>query len=334
MKKIIISAAIIICNFMSVGSLSAQIAGNKVYTNPGQKAEPVNLNIESEEGQFTSMLEANVMINVKATAYIAVFSLTQNGNTIEEAEAAMRSRSEIFKTMLKQLNIPEQDIFADPVSMVPVYETEVTEKKLSRTYNEVPAGYEIKKNIHITFHEQAQISDIISIAAKAEVYDLVKVDYIVNDKDAILLRLRQEAMRILMDKKAVFASAGLHVRFTNIGEMHGSANPAERYAQYTAYKTGLAPYYVSNAKKNVSVQYNYAEKQRTIYYDMVSDKQFDKVINPVVNEPMVQIYFSLKGQTTIYDPEVEAADKKYNERLRQLELEDRVANIEIKRRPQ
>jgi uncharacterized protein YggE len=319
----------------------AQIAGNAItsgnvnFNNPNYGSNPVDLNITAGSSNFSQLMEANVMINVRASSFVAIFSLTQFGKTIEEAETAMKARTELFSAFLRQSNSGALYVFFDPVSMVPTYEMELTEKKLSKTYNEVPTGFEIKKNIHITFKEQNQINEIVSIASKAEVYDLVKVEYHVDDKDAILERLRNEALQILMNKKQVMEKAGIYTRFTNVGEKQGSAFPEERYASYTAYKSGTAPYQLAVYRKDKpapTVQYNYADKQKTTYYEKVSDKQFDKVINPVVHEPMVQVYLSLKGLFQIYDPEKEAIDKKYNEKVREMQLREMELNLDLKRK--
>jgi uncharacterized protein YggE len=341
MKKTIL-LAVIILSVSNLQSTYAQIAGNAevsqkniLYNNPGYRTAPVDLSINPYSSGFSSLLEANVMINVRATSYTAIFSITQYGKTIEEAENAMRARTEIFRNMLQQQNSAAQFVFIDPVSSVPTYETEITEKKLSRTFNEVPTGFEYKKNVHVTFREQAHINEIMTIAAKAEVYDLVKVDYNIDGKDEILQQLRNEALMILMQKKDVLQRSGIHTRFVNVGEKQGTAFPGERYAQYTAFKTGTAPYIIASQQKNKpvqTVQYNYADKQKTIYYDKVTDHQFDKVINPVVSEPMVQIYFSLKGQFVIYDPVTEAEEKAYNQKLRQLQLREMEINLELKRK--
>lgn len=339
MKKLFIPFCFSLISLSSVAQIAGNAvvssAGNNIYNNPNYGPAPVDLSIAPYSSSFSQLMEANVMINVKATSFVATFSLTQFAKTVEEAEAAMKSRTELFRNMLQQTNSGAQYVFVDPVSMVPTYEMELTEKKLSKTYNEVPSGFEIKKNVHITFKEQNQINDIISIAAKAEVYDLVKVDYNVDEKDAILEQLRNEALRILMDKKKVMEQAGIFTRFTNVGEKQGSAFPSERYSQYTAYKASTAPYQLVNYKKGQpvqTVQYNYADKQKTVYYEKVTDKQFDKVINPVVYEPMVQVYFSLKGQFVIYDPEKEAADKKYNDKVREFQLKEMELNYELKRK--
>lgn len=338
MKKLFLFSFAAAMLFVS-NNTTGQIAGNAVAGanqtyNSAYQSIPVDLSINNYGSNFSNLLEANVMMNVKATSFTAIFSITQFSKSIEEAEAAMRIRTGIFENMLKQLNIGSENIFIDPVSMVPTYETEVTEKKLSRTFNEIPTGFEMKKNVHITFKDQRQINEIIATAAKAEVYDLVKVDYNVENKDAILEQLRNDALVIIMNKKAVLEKAGIQIRLQNVGEKHGAAFPAERYAQYYAYKTGTAPYYAASYKKDKqqpAVQYNYADKKKTSYYDKVSDRQFDKIINPVVNEPMVQIYYSLKAQFAIYNAAQEAEDKIYNDKVKALQLKEMEQNLELKR---
>jgi uncharacterized protein YggE len=334
MKKIVPALAFLLLT----AQCFSQIAGNAVYNyntifQSGGQGE-VDLNLNHNQYSFSNILEANVMINVKASSYVAIFSLSQNGNTVEEAERMMQNRVDVFKNQLVQANAGGNTIFIDPVSLVPTYEIEVTEKKFSRNFTEVPSGFEIKKNVHITFMNHADINAIITVAAKAEVYDLVKVDYVVDDISAVLAQLRKEALGLLAAKKESLGEAGLHARFTQIGEKYGSVFPMERYTQYYAYKTGVTPAYTASYKKGAThqVQYNYADKNKTIYYEKVSEKQFDKVINPVVGEPVVQVYLSLKAQYQLFDPETEATEKAYNMQVRQLQLKEMELRIEEKKK--
>lgn len=306
----------------------AQILGNHAYNGNNENVNSntfsnynngVNLNLDPVQSYlYSTNLEASVMKNVKASAFVAIFSLTQNGKSIEEADKMMETRIAQLRTLLTNEGINPGQFFVDPISLVPTYEIEVENKKYSRTYNEVPSGFEMKKNIHITFKNQSYINRIITLAAQAEIYDLVKADYIIDDLDQVLADLRQEALTILLSKKLTMEKAGIYSRITQIGEKYGSAYPQERYQQYYAYKTGTPESYAISYKKNKiqQVSYNYAEKNRTMYYEKVSDKQFDKVINPLVDEPLVQVYLSLKSQYTVYDPVTEASDKAYNERMR------------------
>lgn len=324
----------------------SQAAGNAVYNQllngkPGGLHNPVDLNvIPVSSYSFGNMLEANVLMNVRATAFTAIFSLTQHGKTIEEAENAMKLRTEIFKQHIAAAQIQESQVFTDPVSLVPTYETEVVNKKLSKTYNEVATGFEMKKNIHITFYKHNQVNDIVTAAARAEVYDLVKVEYAINNMDELVQQMRQDALQILLTKKAAMEKLGIYARFARLGERTGSAFPFERYNQYTAFKTGVAPGYIVQQAKNQQAQqvvYNYAEKNRTIYYEKVSDKQFDKVVNPVVDEPMVQLYISVKAEYTTYDPEQEKDNKEatrkqraYTDAEQELKLKERQLDVQNK----
>lgn len=330
MKQILLSAGLLISFYTGF----SQIGGNVVESNPNYESKPVNLALNpSSSYNYSNQLEASVMMNVKATGYVAIFSLSQHGKSIEEAETAMRQRTEFFTRFLKQNGIADALVFIDPVSMLPTYETELQEKKYSKTFNELPAGFEIKKNVHISFKEQSAINDLISMAAKAEIYDMVKVEYSLEDLEAVYAQLRNEAMNILLSKKMNMEKAGIFSRFVSIGEKQGSAYPAERYLQYTAAKTGMPAQFIQyRDKKPTTITYNYAEKNRTLFYDKVPDKQFDKVINPVVNEPMVQVYISIKGQFQIYDPEKDAEDKAYNKKVKDLQLKLLELDVEAKKK--
>jgi hypothetical protein len=312
---------LLICGILSMAvsiNTHGQAAGNAVYNQvlngkPGGGQIPVDLNvIPISSYSFGNMLEANVLMNVRATAFTAIFSLTQNAKTVEEAEGMMKNRTEIFKQQMTAAQIQESQIFIDPVSLVPTYETEIINKKLSKTLNEVATGFEMKKNIHITFYKHGQINDIVTAAARAEVYDLVKVEYAIENMDELVNKMRQDALQILLIKKGAMEKLGIFARYTRMGEKVGSAYPFERYNQYTAFKTGTAPGFIAQHAKNQTVQqvvYNYAEKNKTIYYDKVSEKQFDRVVNPVVDEPMVQLYVSVKAEYQVYDPEQEKEGK-------------------------
>jgi hypothetical protein len=78
--------------------------------------------------------------------------------------------------------VKEKDVFTDMLSFVPVYEIETTRKLFSKTYQEVPAGFEIQKNIHIKFTDARILDQLVTAAAKEEIYDLVKVDFFVGSK--------------------------------------------------------------------------------------------------------------------------------------------------------
>jgi Protein of unknown function (DUF541) len=339
-----LSFVMVLVTIVSMQELKAQAAGNAIYSNGnnggtrqiGVPPGAVDLSLNNNYSyNFGTMLEASVLCNVKATSFVVVFSVTQFGKSSEQADSMMTARLSHFKRLLAAENVTTQQVFVDAVSMIPTYEFEVVNKKFSKTLNEVPDGFEMKKNVHVTIFNHDQINRLISVAANAEIYDLVKVDYAIDKQDEILAKMRQDALVILQDKRMAMEKSGISARFIKLGEVNGSAYPFERYTQYYAFKTGVAPTFVNNYKKNPpaqTVQYNYAEKNKTIYYDKVPEKQFDRVINPLVNEPMVQIYLSLKAQYEIFDPVKEKEDKEYLAKQRKWEEMERELQFEERRR--
>jgi uncharacterized protein YggE len=290
-----------------VGNLSlyAQSAGNWVEaknrtyeTNrSSQNVSQINLRAISMDDPASNnlVLEANIMINVKASSYLAVFSVTQAGVTIEETDAMLNKRLIAFKEGIKRLGINEGDIHSDFISLVPSYETEFNKKLFSITANELPAGFQMKKNIHILFKNHNLIDAIITEAAKAEIYDLVKVDYNIENIKAAYDSLRHEAKNIINQKKLLYQSMGLNVQVVGLTEGYNVTYPIERYQQYTAFHTGMNKYDF-NLKKNSTdnVVVKETAKPVTYYYDKIPSNQFDMVLNPDLAEPAVQFYYKMK----------------------------------------
>src|SRR5262249_54070236 len=139
------------------------------------------------------------MANVKADSYIAIFSVTQSGKTAEEVNTLMDSRiNQSLAEIKKKQNV---EALVDMVSFVPQYEYDVDKKIFSkRTYNEVPNGFELKKNIHVKYSNPNDLHDIITILSASEIYDIVRVDYFSNNLEAIKKELMTKA-RIMMQEK-------------------------------------------------------------------------------------------------------------------------------------
>ncbi|MBK9515021.1 MAG: SIMPL domain-containing protein [Flavobacteriales bacterium] len=143
-----------------------------------QAEQPVKASIQGN----MLVLEVNAMMNMKADSYLAIFHITQLGQSAEEADSLMNARIDGFTQRVKEHGVKEKDVFPDMLSFVPVYEIETTRKLFSKTYQEVPAGFEIQKNIHVRFTDARILDRLVTAAAKEEIYDLVKVDFFVETK--------------------------------------------------------------------------------------------------------------------------------------------------------
>lgn len=264
-----------------------QISGNINYENPGQIL-PNYMNT-SNPSQNQMIVNIKGLYNVKAESYLAIFSVTQVGKSEEEANEIIDSR---ISNSLKEIKIFKGiQTYIDMISFVPKYDYDVTRKLFSkRTYNEVPAGFEIKKNIHIKFTDPQQLDDFIKILSKNEIYDLVKVDYNISNLETVKMELAAKANLKIQEKIKSYETI-LGGNFANddksIVADYKVMLPVEMYKSYQAYNTATTFFQRSS---NI----NTSEKNTTQFYQSVPIKEFDFVVNPVILEPVIQVMYEIK----------------------------------------
>jgi len=237
------------------------------------------------------IFDADVMINIEASSYTAIFSVTDFGKTVIAADSAMSARLKIFTDALLKDSIAAGDIHIDFISMLPVYEVEPQNKVFSNIATEVPAGFKIKKNVHVLFFDHTKLDQIITHAAKASIYDLVKVDYNVNDIQAAYDTLRKIAVQVIDMKRNTYEMMGFQTTIIAMAEGYDSKYPEERYESYTAYLQGNS---YNNQSQNPNQTVQTVEKEQTVFYNKVPYKQFDRVLNADLAEPGVQFYYKLR----------------------------------------
>ncbi|GIM56948.1 hypothetical protein CAPN006_13410 [Capnocytophaga canimorsus] len=99
----------------------------------------------------------------------------------------------IYQAINQIKNLKGVEVYVDIISFVPIYEFEIEKKIFSKkNYNEVPKGFELKKNIHIKYTSYAQLDEFINILSKEEIYDLVKVDYFANNLDNVKKKIDRQ----------------------------------------------------------------------------------------------------------------------------------------------
>lgn len=238
------------------------------------------------------VLEVNAMMNMRADSYLAIFNLNQLGQTAEEADSLMNRRMEGLMGRLRKLGIKDADAFTDMLSFVPVYELESTRKLFSTSYQEVPAGFEIQKNIHIKFRDARVLDKIVSAAAKEGIYDLVKVDYFVDQQSACYDTLRMFATRLMQQKLKNFTKLGLKVEESHriAGEKNGAYFPLDRY---TAYQSRTRTSLNSRRKGQLLDD---VRNPSTLFYNKVPYGNFDIVLHADITEPPVQYTYNLTLQ--------------------------------------
>ena len=121
----------------------AQNSGNISYMHQVRFPES-NIDISFPPGK-NLLVTVKGMANVKADSYVAIFSVTQTAKTAQEVNALMDTR--INQAVEQIRKRPNTEVLVDMISFVPQYEYEADKKIFSKTYNEVPVGFELKKNI-------------------------------------------------------------------------------------------------------------------------------------------------------------------------------------------
>lgn len=308
-------------NAQSAGNYAMEkaAAGNYIYNNSnGVNAERAIVPMTNPAVSAIS-LKAEVMMNVRATSYTAIFAASQNGRDAYEVDSLMSGRIAQIRYALGMLGIAEADIHIDAVSMVPTHAFKVEEKKFNKRSIEIPTGFEMKKNIHVLFKNHNVLDRIISEMAFADIYDLVKVDYNIDGMNSYYEELKKAAMDVIKSKESTYADLKFYLETTGMSDGFSVSYPIERYKSYTAYHSGSSPQAVMYERefrdlnnfninsKNTTIHYNAtadarnqtftvqtAEKNRTIFYDRMPYNQFDKVINADIEEPSIQFYYSLQ----------------------------------------
>jgi uncharacterized protein YggE len=270
-----------------------QAMGNLMYESNSriffqQAEQPVKATIQGN----MLVLEVNAMMNMKADSYLAIFHVTQLGQSAEEADSLMNERIDGVLSRVKEHGIKEKDVFTDMLSFIPVYELETTRKLFSKTYQEVPAGFEIQKNIHIKFTDARTLDKLVTAAAKEEIYDLVKVDFFVAQQSACYDTLRMFATRLLQQKLANLEKLGLKVAESHrlAAEKNGAYFPLDRYTTYQSRTQSS----LNSRRKGQLV--NDVRKSNTHFYNKVPYGQFDIVLHAEITEPPVQYTYNITIQ--------------------------------------
>lgn len=248
------------------------------------------------------IFDVRSLMNVKADRFLSVFNVTQIGETAAKTDELSNLRIDSFINALKQIGITDKDIYIDMIYLVPTFEFEVVKKIFSKTYNEIPTGFEMQKNIHISFKDINKVADMVTLAAKNEIYDLVKLDFFVDNTEAIYDSLRNKSVAYLNKKLASFKKLNLVLsdKFQIVSETSNAIYPETQYPDYDAFVTQSveAMYKKSGVTK--------IRKPKTVAYDQVPYNKYDIIINPSILEPVVQFVYTLQAKYTLEKPDMKS----------------------------
>jgi hypothetical protein len=246
--------------------------------------------------QPSSILNINLrsLYNVDATDYTAVFNIGQVGKTAEETTQLMNDKIELIKKELNSKGFQGQ--FAlDMISFVPQYEIEVTKKLFSKTYTEVPVGFELQQNLLISYKKDSDFQKILTACGKAEVYNLVKVDYYVKNLEAVYEDLQKKLLAEVTKKKAYYEKLGFDMTKYDVimADKKYYHTPKDFYKSYLAAENiSMEP--LKNQKSVTTVR-----KPTSYYYDPIPYNGYDVVVNAAITKPVIQLGMDLSLRYTL-----------------------------------
>lgn len=265
----------------------AQEAGNRVYgSNAQRKQVQTNTGVLVSADKRVYSIEASVLLNAKADAYVVVFGVQQESPTAAESNTKADAKADAFIKVLNAMGVGSADIFVDFITQNRIYDY----KSQGQSVVEVPAGFETKKTIAIRYKTRDQFQKITAEAARLQIFDLIKVDYIVSDMDAVRAKLFEEAANVIKAKEARYSSL-FKVKLPPLGlanEKYDTFFPSELYQQYHAYETGSGS---TSYERGTTVT---RRKVSTYYFEPLEADKFDKVINQIGIEPVVQFTLYLR----------------------------------------
>ncbi|HEX3253995.1 MAG TPA: SIMPL domain-containing protein [Pyrinomonadaceae bacterium] len=289
MKKCVL----LVLSLFAVVPASGQESGNRIYGNNGyyqQQNRHLQIGTGSLGPSDSYAIEANVLINLKPDAYVAVFGVNDEGANSATSNQKVNAKVADLIERIKPLGIEANDVFVDFITQSRVYDFTVNGNQATENFS----GFETKKTVAVRYKNRALFEKIVSAAADSQIFDLIKVDYVVSDFESVRARLFEAAVKVIKSKEQKYVNS-LGVSLGAIGlsvEKYDVSYPAEAYQRYQAFETGDAYVYNNKGTSSRVTQ----RKSFTFFYDPFEASNFDAVLDRLGLEPAVQFSIYLRMQ--------------------------------------
>ncbi|WP_322549450.1 SIMPL domain-containing protein [Flavobacterium psychraquaticum] len=271
----------------------AQISGNQIYENSDYSSKNYNQTTTSNSTSFSIndnnlSFTIKILLNNKADGFIITLGLNEENESVSGCNQKINSRLNGFIGKLKAIGIKPEHTYVDFISQTKIYDfttNDLTAKQFEK-------GFEIKKNIIISTSNVVNLEKIITLASEYEIYDVIKVDYFNTDLDAIHNSLFDEALRLAESKKVSYLKAfGKRIVGTPTAtENFTTFLPKSQYKTYQAFESSEIQ---TNSNSRAQYLKKMERKNKTFYYDGMSNAGYDKVINANQTEVGIQYAITL-----------------------------------------
>ena len=232
------------------------------------------------------VLSAKILLNTYADEFILTFGLDKTANLPRTANNEIDNQINKFKAVLVQESIASEDLYVDFISQTKVYDFKLAGNKATQFL----VGFEVKKNLVIRLKDVNKFDKVFALASDLGITDLIRVNYIVKDKQEIYNKLLKEAVAVIDNKKRQFTSLSLVKSLTDsipFIENFYFIYPEDNYRSFQAFETSTIESEVDIIKKELN-------KKTTFYFEGVNISTFDKVINESTPKKGIQCVYELK----------------------------------------
>lgn len=322
---------IVVAFFATLGNSFAQVSGNAQYNENNRfeqsqsykKAKgrgdvaPYSGNVQTNNysdnalmSQVTNtystytagnehVVRVNVLYNANPQNYTAIFHINQAGKKVAELDSLLQQRVNKFIALASKIGVKKDHFYLDMIALVPIFDRE--KRTFSKSYIQVPKGFEMQKNIHVRYHDPAHLDQLYSMAAQCEIYDLIKVEYQYDSTDAANQIIREKANAILSKKLKMLANMGIKLDtcYRTMTEQQNQSFPTDRYTRYQPLAvSSLDDEGTSDVTKIAANPIS----RSTLFYNQVSTDGFDAIINPSPLKPGIQFVYTLEVKYRRVEP--------------------------------
>lgn len=290
MKHRLLFVALLLIAFGGIAqSKLAYVYGRESYENEQRKmyAPPIQM-----LGDTAIIISSSILMNVPPEKYSITFGLGQEAATPSLAGKLMNDRIQKFREALKKLDVADKEMYVDFVSQNKVYEYVLEGNKAI----EKEAGFEIKKTVTIMFTREGMIEAMTEAAAAQQIFDVIKVEYFLEDHTPFYKQLFAEAIKQIKDRKDMYVLATgmeLMAKTALYSDNLTVIFPSTQYKKYTAYESGDV-----ESNYNAHLVKKELRKSSTAYYQGISQNNFDKVLNN--NSPGIPVQMALGVSLKFY----------------------------------
>jgi hypothetical protein len=280
------------------GSLFAQEGGNRLNQGlqiqqgrdvtrrqPNYPAATVDSVVSDQPNLLVTQyqfVDAKILTSLETTGYVAVFGLMQQAEKVGDANRKLGEQISAFLRSIAPLGIRPEDTYVDFVTQERVYDFAVK----GSTAREKLSGFQLKENLMIRYKDHALLDKIVPLAAQEGIFDLIKVDYVTEDLNAIRARMSAESQKIIREKVEAYGKLGIKLTPVSVAaESFDTFQPAEAYNSYHAFESG-----------SVDGNFRVVEQRKnsTLYFEALSPGKFDTVLTPIDLQPRVQATYFLR----------------------------------------